>query len=74
MVMRLQGWDESNRVAFEPGRIGLIAVGQPPVRHPQWRCAVMGVRGASSSVNCLVFPPLLRPKLRVCLMSQSALH
>lgn len=58
MVMRLPGLDESNRVAFEPGRIGLIAVGQPPVRHPQWCGAVVGVRGAASSVNGLVFPPL----------------
>lgn len=58
MVMRLPGWDESSRVAFESGRAGLIAVGQPPVRHPQWCGAVVGVRGAASSVNDLAFPPL----------------
>ena len=53
LVMRLSAWDESNRVAFEPGRVDLIAVGDP-----QWCCAVVGGRGASSSVNDLGFPPL----------------
>lgn len=49
---------ESLRVACEPVRVGLIAVGQPSSEAPQWCGAVVGVRGAASSVNDLVFPLL----------------
>lgn len=48
MVMRLSAWDESNEVAFEPGWMVLIAVGDP-----QWCCAVAAVRGAASSMTLI---------------------
>lgn len=62
---------ESTRVAFEPVRVGLVAVGQPPVKHPSGVVRWLGVRGAASSVNDLVFLLLDDLGLRVCLMSQS---
>lgn len=40
---------EPIRVAFEPVRVGLIAVGQPPVKHPS------GVVRVGGSARCCVF-------------------